>query len=101
MRAADSAISPAPISNTLRPCKSPKIFFARSQAIELTLTVPSASLVSVRIRLATENACVKQRPRSVPTVPAVVAASKASLTWPRICGSPTTSESRLAATRKE
>jgi hypothetical protein len=32
------------------------------------------------------------------TVPAVRATPKASFTWPRICGSPTTMESRLAAT---
>ena len=34
------------------------------------------------------------------TVPVARATAKASFTWPRICGSPTTIESRLAATRK-
>ena len=37
---------------------------------------------------------------SGPIVPEDWASAKASFTWPRICGSPTSIASRLAATRK-
>ena len=96
---AASPISPAPTSSTRRPSRVPKIFFARSPAIELTLTEPSAMVVSLRTFFATAKACEKQRSRSVPRLPVVFEAEYASLTCPRICGSPTTIESRLDATR--
>ena len=63
------------------------------------LTVPAPIAVSVRTRLATANARLTQRPRIPCSAPAATAASYASFTWPRICGSPSTIESRLAATR--
>ena len=42
-----------------------------------------------------------ERPKSPPTVPNACAAAKASLTWPRICGSPSTIESSPEATRNK
>ena len=56
--------------------------------------------VSVRTRLATPKAWLISAWSTGPTVPADWASAKASFTWPRICGSPRTMESRLAATRK-
>ena len=65
-----------------------------------TLTRPPPIFVSVRTRLAARNARGNTCRRCTPTVPADCATSKASFTWPRIWGSPTTIESKLEATRK-
>jgi hypothetical protein len=56
--------------------------------------------VSVRTRFPAASACWKSLPRTSFAADSAVATRYASFTWPRICGSPTTSESRLAATRK-
>ena len=55
--------------------------------------------VSVRTRLPAANAEWKSLFSSGPVLPSCVATPKASFTCPRICGSPTTSESRPDATR--
>ena len=71
-----------------------------STAAEPIETARSAIRVSRRMRLATENERWKQRWRISPEAPAAAAAAYCSYIWPRICGSPTPLESRLAATRK-
>ena len=55
--------------------------------------------VSVRARLAVAKACWNRRSSWLPSVPAARARAQASFTWPRICGSPSTSESSPVATR--
>ena len=57
--------------------------------------------VSVRTLLAAAKVLCNRCSSCPPTVPEARATAKASLTWPRICGSPTTIESRLAATRNK
>ena len=73
---------------------------ASSTAAEPTDTAFSAMPVSVRTRLATENDLWKQRCSTRPDAPIAAASAYCSFSWPRICGSPTTIESRLEATRK-
>ena len=92
-------ISPAPTTSTRRPVSRPKILRASETAAKLTDTAPSPSAVSVRTRLPTPNAQWNVLLSSGPCTCRSVAAWKASFTWPRICGSPTTSESSPAATR--
>jgi hypothetical protein len=92
-------ISPAPITSTRRPSSRSKIFLAMATASKLTDTAPSPMAVSVRTRLPTPNDEVNTRSSSGPTHRRPDAAWKASLTCPRICGSPTTAESNPAATR--
>ena len=48
-------ISPAPMTSTFRPLRSPKIFLASDTAAKLTETAPDPSPVSVRTRLPTAN----------------------------------------------
>ena len=48
-------ISPAPITSTLRPLRSPKILRARATAAKPTDTAPAPSPVSVRTRLPAPN----------------------------------------------
>ena len=55
--------------------------------------------VSVRTRLATEKARWKNGSSVLETAPTSRATVYDSLTWPRICGSPTTMESSDEATR--
>jgi hypothetical protein len=56
--------------------------------------------VSVRTSLATENERWNSWCSVVPSVPAASASRTACFIWPRICGSPSTIESRPEATRK-
>jgi hypothetical protein len=72
----------------------------QSTATEAMETEFEPISVSVRTFLAAAKALCKQVFQLPATVPAARATAKASFTWPRICGSPTTIESRLAATRK-
>jgi len=62
--------------------------------------MPLPMSVSVRIRLAVAKAWLQSREKNAPAAPAALATPYASFTCPRICCSPTTIESRLAATRK-
>ena len=55
--------------------------------------------VSVRTRFAVANARLHRREKNEPAACAALARPYASFTWPRICCSPTTIESRLAETR--
>ena len=66
----------------------------------LTDTAPRAISVSVRTRLAAFTAPASARCSAAPSAPASCACAAASFTCPRICDSPTTIESMLAATRK-
>ena len=70
-----------------------------STAADATDALARATSVSERTRLAAANARGTTCPSNPATVPARPARSYASLTCPRICGSPTTAESRLEATR--
>ena len=82
------------------PSRPAKIFLASSTAANETDTACRAISVSVRTFLATANACVNSEWSAGPTDSHAWASAKASFTWPRICGSPITIESRLDATRK-
>ena len=55
--------------------------------------------VSVRARFAAASDRFRRAFSAEPRVPAASAVWYASFTWPRICGSPITIDSRLAATR--
>ena len=99
-RAASSLILPAPTSSTARSCSSPKILRASSTATCDTETAFLPIAVSVRARLAAATERLRSAFSTEPRLPAFSAASYASFTCPRICGSPITIESRLAATRK-
>ena len=98
--AASSAISPAPTRSTDFPARLPKIFRPSSTAANDTDTAWRPTSVSVRTFLATAMAWDISMWMSDPTVPDDWASANASLTCPRIWGSPSTMESRLAATRK-
>ena len=74
---------------------------ASSTAAELTDTACSAMPVSVRTRLATENDLWKQRCSTRPGAPTRRGGAYCSFSWPRICGSPTTIESRLGGDAEE
>ena len=80
---------PAKFSNTVR---------ASETAADATDTAFAPMRVCVRTRLATENAVCISRFRYGPVTRCSSAARYASLSWPRICGSPSTSESRPQAT---
>ena len=84
----------------MRPCSDPKILRARSTATDAIETEFEPMPVSERAFLAAANALCSRCSSWPETVPAARATANASFTWPRICGSPTTIESRLAATRK-
>ena len=63
------------------------------------LVAPRPMSVSVRTRLAVAKARLHRRDMYGPAASAALARPYASFTCPRICCSPTTMESRLAATR--
>ncbi|OQC41265.1 MAG: hypothetical protein BWX66_00783 [Deltaproteobacteria bacterium ADurb.Bin058] len=95
-----SAILPAPSNKTVHLAKSPNTLRARSTAIEPTETCPVPTPVEERTSFATLKARSKKRPSTGPTVPASEAILYALLVWPKIWGSPRTSESSEAATLK-
>jgi hypothetical protein len=72
---------------------------ASSTAVDETETARRPISVSVRTRLATLKTWLMRALSTGPTVRQAWASAKASFTCPRIWLSPTTSESRLAATR--
>ncbi len=78
------------------PSSPPKIFSPSSTAAKDTDTACRPTSVSVRTFLATLNAWDMRACSSGPTVFADCASANASFTCPRICGSPTIIESRLA-----
>ena len=100
-RAASSLISPAPTSST-------------GSAVEPVEDLPrqldrgegDRDREAADLGLGAHALGRRRRPGSsgrgapAPRYPHDWASAKASLTWPRICGSPSTMESRLAATRK-
>jgi hypothetical protein len=71
--------------------------FTAAAAID-TLLAPTC--VVERTSFATAKLRWKSLCSRVPSVPADCAARAASFIWPRICGSPSTIESRPEATRK-
>ncbi len=70
--------------------------FTEAAAID-TLLAPIS--VVLRTSLATANERWNSLCSTVPSVPAACASRTASFIWPRICGSPSTIESRPEATR--
>ena len=98
-RAASVDILPAPTTSTLLPVRLPNTCCASCTATDDTFAAPRAIAVSLRTRFATPNARSRQRPSSGPLVPATPATPYAALSWPRICASPSTSESSALATR--
>ncbi len=86
--------------STALPERPAKILRANSTAAKATDTAWRPIPVSVRTFLATAKAWVKRVWSVGPTVSHDWASAKASFTWPRIWGSPTIIESRLALTRK-
>ena len=90
-------MSPAPSTMARRPFSVPKIFFARSTAAELTDAAPLPIAVSARTRPATDCAVWKSLFNTAPEYERLT--SHASRTWPLICASPTTMESRPDVTR--
>ena len=97
--AVSSIISPAPISSSLWFEIDGKIrsaSFTAAAAIEIDALPMS---VCVRTSLATANVRWKRRLSTRPSVPADSAWRTACFIWPRICGSPSTIESRPLATR--
>ncbi len=91
---------PAPTRSTVLPSSPSKMCRAISTAAEAIEVAARPSSVSVRTRLALPKAAAQTRVSSPRAAPMRCASSKASFTWPRICGSPSTIESRLADTRK-
>ena len=92
-------ISPAPTTSTRRPLSSPKIFRARSTAAKLTDTAPSPRAGLGPHAFADGEGPVEQLVQHGPVAVTFRGSLNASFTCPRICGSPTTIESRPAATR--
>ena len=97
--AASSIISPAPI-NSSRCCeidgKMRSASFTDAAAIEIDALPIS---VWVRTSLATANVRWNRRFSTSPSEPADSAVRTACFIWPRICGSPNTTESSPLATR--
>ena len=104
--AARSLIFPAPTSRMVLLASEPKILRASSAATDAMETDELPICVSVRTRLATENArcssgsSIELKVSVELIAPTSRAMFQDSLTWPRICGSPTTIESSELATRK-
>ena len=99
-RAASSLILPAPTRKTVRPAESRRSCGPDPRRLKRWRREFEPMPVSERAFLAAAKALWRRCSSCPPTVPEALATEKASLTWPRICGSPTTMESRLAAMRK-
>ena len=97
--AVSSLVSPAPSTSTTRRSSLPNTCLASSTATELTS--PAARRWRSRCARAcpTSRACRKSLLKTVLVQPPSQAAGRRSLSWATICASPTTIESRLAATR--
>ena len=98
--AQSSIISPAPMKSTFWSLRLGKMRAARRTAAAAIDTLAAPTWVVERTSLATANERWNSLCSSVPSVPAASAARAASLSCPRICGSPSTIESRPEATRK-
>ena len=98
-RATSSMVSPAPTSITVTVERDSKIWRARVQAAKATETALAPMSVSVRTRFATENDFWNMRSSSLAFRCPFCESANAFFTCPRICGSPSTSESSPLATR--
>ncbi len=94
-----SPIRPAPITRSCCCRRSPSTPSASASAIELAVAGFAPIAVSDRARRPAVIAVRKSSVSAGPAVPAELAASNASPTWPRISASPSTSESSPVATR--
>ncbi len=97
---ASSIISPAPTNRTRTLPRSSNSWPARRTAAAAMLIECAPISVALRTSLATANERWNIWCSVVPRVPAPSASRTACLSWPRICGSPSTIESRPLATRK-
>ncbi len=98
--ATSSTISPAPTNSTRVSRRSSKSCDASRAAAAAMLIECAPISVEVRTSLATANDRWNIWCSEPPRVPAVSASRTACFIWPRICGSPSTIESRPLATRK-
>ncbi len=98
--ATSSTISPAPTNSTWISRRSSNSSPARRTAAAAMLIECAPISVEVRTSLATEKLRWNSWCSVVPSVPASSASRTACFICPRICGSPSTIESRPAATRK-
>src|SRR5262245_9252053 len=89
--------SPAPTTSTCLSERSLKIFFVSVTAADVNETAPAPISVSERARLPVRRAVSRRRLRKTPADPPWQARLYASFTWPRICTSPSTTESRRDA----
>ena len=97
--AASSIISPAPMKSTLWSFRLGKMRAASFTAAAAIETLAAPMRVVERTSFATAKERWNRRCSTLPSVPADSAARAASFIWPRICGSPSTIESRPEATR--
>jgi hypothetical protein len=97
--AQSSIISPAPMKSTFWSLRLGKILAASFTAAAAIDTLAAPTLVVERTSFATAKVRWKSLCSTVPRVPADSAVRAASFIWPRICGSPSTMESRPEATR--
>ncbi len=94
---AREAIAPAPITSAFAPATGTEL---RSRAAVTSDGAARSMSVSACARLPTRSACWKRVLSAGPTVPCSWPTRSASRVWPRIWPSPTTIESRPAATWK-
>ena len=95
-----SIISPAPMNSTFCSRRLGKMRAASFTAAAAIDTLAAPTRVVERTSFATAKERWNSLCSTVPSVPADSAARAASFIWPRICGSPSTIESRPEATRK-
>ena len=97
--ATPSPISPAPTTSTRAPSSPPgRRPVARATAPWDSEVMPRAMAVSERTRLPVSTACRNRAPSTGPDTCSSWALSQARRTWPRTSDSPSTAESRPAAT---
>ena len=95
-----SIISPAPTHSTRVSATCSNSCSASRTAAAAMLTEWAPISVQLRTSLATEKLRWNSWCSVLPSAPAASASFTARLSWPRICGSPSTMESSPAATRK-
>ena len=91
------AMEPAPTTATERSRNDPSASPANTMEAWLTEVLPREIAVSDRARLPASSACRKARFSVDPVVPATIARSQESRTWPSISCSPITADSSPAA----
>lgn len=98
--AARPLIAPAPTMSTWASRTAPTYSVAAASPSATSPRPACAMSVSLWARLPTRSACWNRAFSAGPAVPPVCAASSASRSWPRICGSPTAIDSSPQAREK-